>query len=65
MLVKKNFCVRFLSQDRVARFFPMKNKAKKKKRLTNFQNTQTKLEFHKRKDLDMIYARFLKYIKHF
>lgn len=31
MLVKKNFCVRFLSQDRVARFFPMKNKAKKKK----------------------------------
>lgn len=63
MLVKKNFCVRFLSQDRVARFFPMKNKAKKQ--LTNFQNTQTKLEFLKRKDLDMIYARFLKYIKHF
>lgn len=53
---KEEFLCKILSQDRVARFFPMKNKAK---------NTQTKLEFHKRKDLDMIYARFLKYIKHF
>lgn len=43
---KEEFQCKILSQDKVARFFPMKNKAKKS--LTNFQKHQTNLEFHKR-----------------